>query len=303
MLNGIFAAPLVPLRSDSSLNLDMVERQAELLLERGAEGFYLCGNTGEGYHLTVDERMTLVQRWRDVIGDRVPLYVHVYSPCLKDACALAAHAQKIGAAAVSSMGPTAASSDLQAIVNWSATIAAAAPKLPFLHYHFAAFNIKMTQYCPLAMKRIPNFGGLKYTHADLMDLNMALAILGERGTVYYGFDEMLLYGFISGAHGLIGGSYNLTIPLALSIRQALRDNNVAEAQKTQRKLQEVVSVMHKHGSGIAVLKASMRALGLDCGPARQPAANMSEQAINALVEELEQVWPDLKSAGAPQAIR
>ncbi|MCC6679366.1 MAG: dihydrodipicolinate synthase family protein [Phycisphaeraceae bacterium] len=303
MLNGIFAAPLVPLRPDGSLNLELVERQAHLLLDRGAEGFYLCGNTGEGYHLTVEERMSLVRRWREVIGDRVPLYVHVYSPCLKDACTLAADAQKQGAAAISSMGPTAASSNLEAIVNWSAAIAASAPQLPFLHYHFAAFNIRMSDYCPLAIKRIPNFGGLKYTHADLMDLGQARLILGDEHKVYYGYDEMLLYGLISGADGAIGGSYNLTSPLALEIRQAWRDDNLAEAQKIQRKLQDVVAVLHRHGSGLGVLKASVRALGLNCGPARPPATSLSEQTIAAMVAELEQVWPEINAPVKAHAMR
>ncbi len=290
---GVFVAPVTAMHADGSLALDQVERLAHLLLQRGAEGFYLCGNTGEGYRLTVDERMQLVQRWREVVADRVPLIVHVGGQCLKDCCTLAAHAQRMGAAAVSSMGPASAASDLEAIVDWSAAIAASAPQLPFLHYHFAAFNIKMADYCRLALQRIPNFGGLKYTHSDLMDLSQALSTMGERGVVYYGYDEMLLYGLIGGAHGLIGGSYNLTLPLALGTRDALRVHDLPEAQRMLGKLQDVVVTLRKHGGGIPVLKASMRLLGLNCGPARPPARKIHEQTIAALLRDLEKVWPEL----------
>ncbi|MCC6682460.1 MAG: dihydrodipicolinate synthase family protein [Phycisphaeraceae bacterium] len=289
---SLFVAPVTPMHADGSLALDRIEQQAQLLLQRGAEGFYLCGNTGEGYHLTVDERMQLVRRWREVIGDRVPLFVHVGSVCLKDSCALAAYAQRVGASAVSSLGPAAASGNLEAIINWSAAIAAAAPQLPFLHYHYAGFSIRMAEYCPLALQRIGNFGGLKYTHSDLMDLSLALSIMGERGAAYYGYDQMLLYGLICGAQGLIGGSYNLTSPLVVKIREALHQNNLAEAQMQQRKLQEVITTLSKHGGGIPAMKAAMRLLGLECGPTRQPAKNIGEQAAAAMLLDLEKVWPE-----------
>src|SRR5947209_17091760 len=99
-LTGLVAAPHTPLHADGSLNLAAIECQAQLLLETGVRGAFVCGTTGESHSLTVEERMQVAARWLQVAGGRLPVVVHVGHNCLADARALAAHAQRIGADAI-----------------------------------------------------------------------------------------------------------------------------------------------------------------------------------------------------------
>ena len=59
-LSGLIPACHTPFFPDGGLNLNMVEQQAELLIESGLRGVFVGGTTGEFASLTLDERMTLV---------------------------------------------------------------------------------------------------------------------------------------------------------------------------------------------------------------------------------------------------
>ena len=53
---GLFSALLTPFNEDSSLNLEAMKQLVEFNLENGIDGFYVGGSTGEGLHLTNEER-------------------------------------------------------------------------------------------------------------------------------------------------------------------------------------------------------------------------------------------------------
>src|SRR5512147_3311248 len=100
-LNGLVAATHTPFHDDASLNLNVVEQQAEHLLRNGVTTAFIGGSTGESHSLNVDERLRLTTRWMDVSrGTDMKVVVHVGSNCLVDAASLARHAQQSGAVAV-----------------------------------------------------------------------------------------------------------------------------------------------------------------------------------------------------------
>src|SRR5687767_2911467 len=146
-LSGLIAAPFTPFRADGDLKLEVIEKQAALLRENGISAAFVCGSTGEGMSLTVDERMRVAQRWVDVAGSSLGVIVHTGHNCLRDACALAAHAQQIGASATSALPPMYFKpAGVAQTINCAAAVAAAAPELPFFYYHipgFAGFPLSM----------------------------------------------------------------------------------------------------------------------------------------------------------------
>src|SRR4051794_5518187 len=93
---GLVAAPFTPFHADRSLNLEAIAGYARLLRANRVAAAFVCGTTGEGLSLTVDERRQVAERWLQVSEARLPIIVHVGHTCLDDARALAAHAQQIG---------------------------------------------------------------------------------------------------------------------------------------------------------------------------------------------------------------
>ena len=292
-LTGLIAAPPTPMHGDGSLNLAVVERQAQCLIDNGIKAAFVCGSTGEGISLTTQERMQVAERWKAAAGDRLPILVHVGHHCLMDARALTAHAEKeIRARAIASLAPSYFKpQSIEDLVAFCSEVASAAPGTPFYYYHQPAnsgVNFAMADFLKVAGERIPTFAGVKYTHGDMMDFGQCLDFEGGRFNILSGQDENLLGALALGAQGAIGSTYNSAAPLYHRIISAYQSGDMATARKEQGRARELVSVVTRFGL-LPALKATMKIIGIDCGPCRLPLRTLSDREYQELRAELERI--------------
>ncbi len=289
-LTGLIAAPFTALRADGALNLDLIERQVESLLQNNVSGAFVCGTTGEGVSLSTEERMQVAERWAQVSQGRLTLIVHAGHNSLPDARALAAHAQHIGAQAVAITAPTFFKpATVEDLVAFSAAVAAAAPDLPFYYYQIPSFTgvaLPVYDFLVAGVERIPNLAGAKFTYENLMDYGRCLR--DGRFDMLFGRDEMLLSALALGCQGAVGTTYNLAAPLYHRIWRAYEAGDMASAQADQARAMQFIAVFARHG-GLPACKAMMKMIGLDCGPVRLPQRTLSAQDYDQLKAELEQI--------------
>ena len=303
-LSGLVAAPHTPFDADGGLNLDVVEEQAALLAEGGVSAAFVCGTTGEGASLTGEERKRVLERWVAVApAHRLPVIAHVGHASVAEAAELAAHAQRAGAHAVSALAPSFFKPrGVPELVDCCARIAAAAPSLPFYYYHLPSMtgvSLSVVEFLRQARDRIPTFAGVKYTHNDLMEFRQ-LVRLGE-GTldVLFGRDEILLAGMAAGARGAVGSTYNYAAPVYLKLMRAFQSGDVEQARRCQDDAVRMVEVIVRHGE-IPAAKAILSMMGVDCGPARPPLANLDagqKQAIYDALKDLPIFTRPLRESG------
>jgi len=289
---GLIAPAFTPMDSDGGLDLEPVEHLAESLAANDISGAFVCGSTGESTSLTVEERKQVAERWQTVAGDQLPVIVHVGHNALPAAKELAAHAQRIGTAAVAAMAPSffkpAGTEDL---VMWCAEIAAAAPALPFYYYHIPSRTgvfVKMAEFLALGSERIPNLAGAKFTFEDLMDLGQCLDLENGRFNMLFGRDEMLLAGYAIGVHGAVGTSYNFAAPLYHELIAAFEAGDMTTAQAKQAQSRKMIATILSY-PGLGAFKSVMRMIGLDCGPVRLPNRNVTEEQYEELKSKLEEI--------------
>lgn len=245
--------------------------------------------------LEVAERIRVVEAWRDAVGDRASLFVHVGASSTRDARTLAAHAESIGVEAISSISPPVyTAADLGQLVASLAEIASAAPRMPFFFYHNTASVPKVSGYDFLnaAQSQIPTLAGLKFTHEDLFDLSRVLRFADGRFNIFYGKDEFLLGAHAIGATKFIGGSFNVICPLVRAVLGAFDAGDIEAARAAQHKLVDVVAVLRKFG-GLAAVKAAMALLGVECGGVRLPLKSVTPANRELLFAELKAVWPEI----------
>ncbi|MGB0954049.1 MAG: dihydrodipicolinate synthase family protein, partial [Planctomycetota bacterium] len=72
-IHGLVAATFTPLQTDGSLDLDAIPEVCESVLAQGADGLFLCGSTGEGPSLTVEERIQVSEAYLQAAAGRVPV--------------------------------------------------------------------------------------------------------------------------------------------------------------------------------------------------------------------------------------
>ena len=290
-LTGLVAATHTPFHADCSLNLGGIERQAAHLLSDKIETVFIGGTTGESHSLTLDERRALAQRWMEVArGTPMRVIVHVGSNCLEDARTLAAHAQQLGALAISALSPSYFKPrDVPALVACAAHIAAAAPATPFYFYDippFTGVSLSMPDFLALARERIPTLAGLKFSNPDLMAFQLCLRADGGRWTVPFGCDEFLLAALALGATSAVGSTYNFAAPIYHRLIAAFARGDLAAAREEQFRSVRLVQLLAGCGF-MGAAKALMGMLGVEVGPARLPHSNPTPEQNAKLRTELE----------------
>lgn len=289
---GLIAAPFTPLRANGAVNLDAVAPYARWLHRHGVVGAFICGTTGEGMSLTMDERRQVAERWVATAPAGLRVIVHVGHNALADCQALAAHAQDIGADSIACMSPFFFKpAGVAGVVDWCAAVAAAAPRLPFYFYHMPSMTgvpVKVSEFLRLASQRIPNLAGIKFTFEDLEDFGRCLELENGRFDMLFGRDELLLSALQLGALGAVGSTYNYAAPLYHALIDAHEQGDGAKAADLQALAVRMINVFLECGAHpIAAFKWFMSQVAVECGPVRLPLVNPTAQEIALLETKLE----------------
>lgn len=290
-LQGLVAATHTPFLKDGTVNLAAVEKQAPHLIDNGIQAAFVCGTTGESHSLTLEERLSLVKRWSEVVqGTKLTLIVHVGSNCLPDACTLARHAQEMGSHAISALAPSYFKpKSLDVLVAWCSEIARAAPDLPFYFYDIPALtgvSFSMPDFLETACSRIPNLRGIKFTNPDLMSYQRCLHAQDGRFDVPWGVDEYLLAALACGAVGAVGSSYNFAAPVYHRMMAAYSRGDMETARAEQFRSVRLIEALAGFGY-MAAAKAVMSFLGVDVGGPRLPHASLTVEDRQKLRSRLE----------------
>lgn len=291
---GLVAAPFTPFNEDLSPNLDAVEAYADLLRNNGIQAAFVCGTTGEGLSMPVDERMAVTERWVECANGDFRVIAHVGHCSVYDACDLASHAAGCGVDAISTMAPCffkpATVFDL---VEWCEKVAVAGGELPFYYYHIPSMSgvhLPMIEFLQEAGSRIPNLAGIKYTYEDLSDFQKCVSFEDGKYDILFGRDELLLEGIKAGAIGAVGSTYNYAAPLYADLISSFQNGNETNARCLQDRALKMINLCNSVGvSHLAATKALMSTLGVDCGPVRPPLGNPSFEQKETLFAALEQI--------------
>jgi N-acetylneuraminate lyase len=288
-ITGLVPATFTPMHDDGSLNLDMIPALAVRLMNQGASGLYVNGSTGEGVSMTSDERRAAAEAWVEAVEGRIPVIVQVGHNSLAEARGLAAHAQAIGATAISATPPNYFKpKTLDTLIDCMTFVAAGAPDLPYYYYHIPAVtgvDFDMVELLRLGAQRIPTLAGVKYSKPTIFEMQACTLFDGGRYNILFGSDEMLLSGLVGGAHGAVGSTYNYAIPLYQAVIAAYQAEDMVEAQRLQGVAAQLVRPIYRFG-GAPALKAVMKIIGLDCGPSRLPQQTLTPAQVDALEREM-----------------
>jgi N-acetylneuraminate lyase len=254
---------------------------------------FVCGSSGEGALLTIQERMQLAERWMEASGERLKVIIHTGGTNIGDQRSLAAHAQKIGAYAISAMAPMfLGPKRIEELGEFCKTVSAAAPELPFYYYHIPGLNgihLPVLDLLKYADDEIPNFTGVKYTYDNMYEFDQCMRYGDNKYDMLHGLDETYLSGLAYGCKSGVGGTYNHCFGLYENMRAAFNNGDLEKARSLQHQSHLFINVLFKYRGNIVGGKRIMKFLGIDCGPNRLPLQTISEKEENAISTELDDI--------------
>ncbi|WP_104400456.1 dihydrodipicolinate synthase family protein [Vibrio penaeicida] len=277
-LTGLIAAPHTPFDLNNKVNLEVIDQIAELLIEQGVSGAYICGTTGEGIHCSVEERKLIAERWVDACCGKLDIIVHTGALSIVDTLDLTRHADTLDVLATSAIGPCFFKpANVDELVDYCAQVASAAPSKGFYYYHsgMSGVNVDLEQFLIEGNKRIPNLSGAKFNHSDLYDYQRCIRVADGKFDVPFGVDEFLPAGLAVGAVGAVGSTYNYAAPLYLRIIESFHKGNHQEVARLMDSVIAIIRVLVEYG-GVAAGKVAMQLHGIDVGNPRSPIRALTE---------------------------
>lgn len=291
ILNAVFS----PMHTDGSINYEAVPQLYHQSLNTGAKGIFLNGTTGECMSLSVQERMKLVETWtrcRTQHGDdRFKIFVHAGSCNLYEAAQMAEHAQECGADGVAMVATFYfRPKTLEDLLEQCEYVAAAAPGIPFYYYNIPSLtgvNFPLLSFLEMAIRRIPNFAGLKNSFTDIVDYQHCIHFAKENYALYWGTDETFMMLYTAGNRHYVGSTYNYMGSIYEKMLHAYHKGDMEKVIALQGEADAIYKVLLSY-NGIISGKEVMRYIGVDCGPVRRPLRALSKTDSEALLGKLGQ---------------
>ncbi len=292
-INGHIVAPFTPLNEDGSINLEPIGAYADFVHRNHLDGVFVCGSSGEGGLLSKEERMQVAEKWTEVAAGRLKVIVHTGGTNISDQQTIAAHAQEIGAYAVSAMAPMfLGPKRIEELGAFCKTVSTAAPELPFYYYHIPGLNginLPVMEVLKFADTEIPNFAGVKYTHDNMYEFDQCFRYENKKYDMLHGLDETYLSGLAYGCKSGVGGTYNHCYGIYKNMKAAFEKGDLDKARELQHQSHLFVNVLIKYRGNIVGGKRMMKFLGIDCGPNKQPLQTISDQEEKQMKTDLEEI--------------
>lgn len=278
--HGIIPAFYACYDDEGNISEERTKDLVNYYIEKGVDGLYVGGSSGECIYQTVEERKSTLQYVAKAAEGKLTLIAHVGAPATIHSIELAKYAEELGYDALSSIPPVYFVLSEPSIKSyWMEMIEATS--LPFIIY-----NIPQTTGYQLSLNLFeemiehPQVIGVKNSSMPTMDIERFKARARKRSKafiVFNGPDEQFISGRVIGAKAGIGGTYGVMPELFLKANQLIEEGAIEEAYKIQEAINDIIiELTSGQGHMYALIKEVLRLNGVETGGVRAPLRSVTE---------------------------
>lgn len=265
---GVFPALVTPFTSKQEVDEKAFGDLIEFVLPK-VDGIVVAGTTGESLYLSIEERKRLYRFAVEKVAGRVPVIAGTGEASTCNTIELTQAAQDAGASAALVVTPY--------FLH---------PSDKGIHKHF--WEVSQNCNIPLILYNIPQTADAvlpRQVIEDLADLKNIIAVkdssgnltyttellefVGDRLDILIGHDEVVLSALAAGCSGMILASAQIYPEHWKKVFQAVQENDLETARKTQREVQTLSRIFCRYGGPVPV-KAALNMMGLKIGSTRKP---------------------------------
>lgn len=284
---GVYSATFTPYDKHGRVDIEMQGRIIDFQLRNGIKGLFVCGSTGEGPMLDESERILVAENAIKCSKGRGTTIIHVGHISADVAKKLSRKACEHGADAVSSIQPYYYhfSEEIEARYYQDLAESADIPMIVYIYPKAAGQGISGKHV--LNLLSFKNVIGAKYTGYDYYTISSIFKRVPENKLLLSGADEMMMTGLIYGSNGSIGTFQNMIPRPFVNLYESFNAGEMDKMRQMQSRINDLIYfVLSK--SDMSYFKAAMRYAGFDCGYARSPFKQLTENEYSLFAQELEQ---------------
>ena len=295
---GVIPAFYACYDENGEISVEGTKSLVEFLIEKGVDGLYVGGSSGECIYHSVEDRKKTLEAVMEANKGRLTIIAHVACNNTKDSCELARHAESLGVDAIATIPPIYFKLNETAIAKYWNDISAAAPNTDYVIYNIPQLaGVALTMSLFDEMLKNPKVIGVKNSSMPIQDIQMfkrQAKMNNKEVVVFNGPDEQFVGGRMIGADGGIGGTYGVMPELFVTLNSMIHasDLDVYAAEELQDDINEIIYTMcSTKGNMYATAKAALKKrAGLELGGVREPLLNLQdgdEVIVDKVVELVE----------------
>ena len=270
---GVIPAFYACYDDQGEISPERVRALVEYFLEKGVQGLYVNGSSGECIYQSVADRKLILEEVMAVAKGKLTIIAHVACNNTKDSMELARHAESLGVDAIATIPPIYFRLPEYSIAQYWNDISAAAPHTDFVIYNIPQLaGVALTPSLYTEMLKNERVIGVKNSSMPVQDIQTFAALGGEDHLVFNGPDEQFLGGRLMGARAGIGGTYGAMPELFLKLNQLIADKELERAKELQFTINTIIGKLTAaHGNMYSVIKEVLKINeNLNVGSVRAP---------------------------------
>jgi 4-hydroxy-tetrahydrodipicolinate synthase len=307
-LDGLIPATVLPMHADGSIDEPALRRYIGWVVEQGPVALAINVDTGEGPHLTHDEKVRIINVVREVTD--TPIVTGLAGPSTDAAVRQARDFKAAGADALLVFPiPAYLSSPLRPAIPVAYHSAIAEVGLPLILFQLqpALAGVNYEADVLEAMAMVDGVVAIKEASFDarrFVDTARLLEQLPKKITLLTGNDNFILESFLLGATGALIGFGAVMTREQVDMIRAWQEGRTDEAMALGRRVQRLADVVFAApvGDYRVRLKECLRMLGvLESAHVRRPLLPIDDAERQHLAEVLREVGSLRDPVGAGRA--
>ncbi len=289
-MKGLIVPTITPFDEKGEIDEEGIKAHFDFLIKSGVQDFYILGTTGEVFLMNKEERKMVAELVVEYVGDRGNIFIQVGSISTKEACDLARHAERIGAAGIGAITPFYYNVSQQEMEGYYLEIAkSVSDNFPVYLYNLPGRSTNdLLPETVSKLARVKNIVGIKNSMEDILRLNRLVDETPDDFEVIIGSDNILMSAILYGAKGSVSGNANVFPEVFIEFYQAIKEKNYDKAHQKQIIIRNIAGVL-KNGSNLAYFKQALVYRGFKPSFTRKPLLGLDQIEKNRLNNEIKEI--------------
>jgi len=304
-ITGILTPNITPVDDAGRVDEERLRGYVDWLIDRGVDGLYPNGSTGEFVRFSAEERRRIVQVVVDQTAGRVPILAGAAEANVKTTIEACEAYGAMGVRAVAIVAPFYYRLSSEGVYAYFREIAESV-SVDVTLYNIPAFAspievdtvIRLASECPRVI-------GIKDSSGDLPNMmRMIAAIRPIRDDFSFltGWDAALVPMLIAGCDGGTNATSGVVPELTRAIHRSVAAGNIKEAMRLQYQLLPLFDLMVGLGEFPEGFRAGARSRGWNLGAGRVPLSDQQRDAVARTQREIDALVAEVAELGEPTVL-
>ena len=289
IFEGAGVAIVTPFEADGSVSYKKLGELLDYQIENKTDAIIICGTTGEGSTLSMEEHKECIRFTAEYVNGRIPVIAGTGSNCTETAIELSKQAEEDGADALLVVTPYYNKASQKGLIQHF-TAVAESTTLPIIMYNVPSrtgVNIQAKTAVEIA-KRNKNVVAIKDAAANLSQTAYMAYLSKEAGGVldiYSGNDDEVIPLLSVGGKGVISVLSNVAPRETHDMVYEYLHGDREKAVDIQLRMLPLIKALFCEVNPIPV-KTALNLMGMNAGPLRMPLCEMEPENLELLKKEL-----------------